>query len=463
LRGVEALIRGDFSGFNAKIKVREQELRGILLRSDVKVVLVVAYSSPSNLSDPVTSTINELLAQQNNVGDMDIFTLEVFDLKRIYGELSGHSASRNIKIEIALTEWGTIETPYRAYYGQVKVADVAGWALHGRGLLDRNLRFYRGATEVNDAMETTLGASPDRFWYFNNGITILCSSIAKKVLNGDSRNYGIFDCQGVSVVNGAQTVGVIWELARKDSTISKSDAKVLIRVISLEDCPEGFDADVTRATNTQNRIQHRDFAALDPLQQRLAREMALDGKRYAFKSGDPDPKGEEGCNIEEATIALACEINDVTIAVQAKREVGGLWRDISKPPYTTIFHEKLSARGMWRSVQISRIVSEELAVLDKREHPRGELIAVHGNRFILYRVFQDTIIRNYKDLRVSDEQVVKGVKAVTQKVFAEVVQVVQERHPAAYLATLFKNTHKCKELLSDVPVAAVAPTLFDLQ
>jgi hypothetical protein len=105
---------------------------------------------------------------------------------------------------------------------------------------------------------------------------------------------------------------------------------VQVRIISLEKCPPGFGSDVTRATNTQNEIKHRDFAALDETQLNIAREMTLDGRVYAFKSGDPDPKGEEGCTIEEAIIALACAASDVTMAVVAKREVGGLWKDIQK-------------------------------------------------------------------------------------------------------------------------------------
>jgi hypothetical protein len=151
----------------------------------------------------------EFLAQQNNVGDTEIFTLDVLDLRRIYGSLAGPSAGRDIKIQVAVSEWGKVDVPYRAYYGQVKVADVTDLAKFGKGLLARNLRFYGGSTDVNDAMGNTLANLPEKFWYFNNGITILCEHVVKTVLNGDGRDYGIFDCEGVSVVNGAQTVGVI--------------------------------------------------------------------------------------------------------------------------------------------------------------------------------------------------------------------------------------------------------------
>jgi hypothetical protein len=38
----------------------------------------------------------------------------------------------------------------------------------------------------------------------------------------------------------------------------------------------------------------------------LAVEFALDKRRYVYKSGEMDPKGDEGCSIVEATQALAC-------------------------------------------------------------------------------------------------------------------------------------------------------------
>jgi hypothetical protein len=239
----------------------------------------------------VTQLIDEFLQQQNNIGDREIFSLEVFNLQRTYSVLAGSTPRHGIKMQIGLREWATVDTPYRAYYGQMKIADVGNWAQYGKALFDRNIRFHQGNTDVNDALADTITKQPDHFWYFNNGITVICSTIEKTRLNGDSRDYGVFDCEGAYVVNGGQTVSVICETAKKDPKYLQSlDAKVTVRIISLDNCPEGFDTQIARATNTQNRIQNRDFASLDPTQQRLANEMLLDGgKRYAFKSGDEDP------------------------------------------------------------------------------------------------------------------------------------------------------------------------------
>ncbi|HKU73591.1 MAG TPA: AIPR family protein [Pyrinomonadaceae bacterium] len=445
--GIQSLIRADFSGFNEKIRKREAEMRAnLLMRSDVRVVLVPCYTSPHELAEPIQKALAIFLRRQNNVGEQDVFTLETLNLKRLYSHLTG-SASSKINLTIALSEWGKMDTPYRAFYGQVKLVDVAQWSQHGRALWARNLRFYRGATEVNDAMENTVLKDPERFWYFNNGITLLCNKVQKTLINGDARDYGIFECEGVSIVNGAQTVGVVWELNRKDPAhLGALDSRVHLRMISLENCPAEFGIDLTRATNTQNRILNRDFAALDPNQQRLAIEMSMDGRRYAFKSGDQDPKNGEGCNIVEATVALACANEDVTLAVQAKREVSQLWYDIEKPPYTTLFNEQLTAKPMWRSVLILRAVQKQLAELDKSDLIRGDWLAIHGNRFILHRVFLDPVVKNFRNPQLEEQEILAAASVATSEVLRDLSQLVQERHPNAYLANLFKNTQKCKSL-----------------
>jgi hypothetical protein len=447
LKGVEHLILPDFTGFNDKIKNREAELKSnLLFRSDVRVVLVLAYSSPSPLGSHVSAEIETFLASQNNVGDADVFGSETFDLKRLYGRLTGGTDGK-ISLQISLRDWGTIDTPYRAYYGRIPITEIASWAKHGRPLFDKNLRYFRPATDVNEAIGSTLENSPTNFWYFNNGITILCKTLDKAVIGADKHDIGLFDCTGVSIVNGAQTVGVIWELARRnEACVNGLTAWIQARMISLKDCPDGFGTAVTRAANTQNPIRHRDFAALDPEQHRLAQEMLLDQKRYAFKSGDLDPKSEDGCNIEDATVALACSNADITLAVQAKREVGQLWQDITKPPYTILFNKGLSAPTMWRAVLIMRTVEKMLGAAYKETLPRGELVAVHGNRFVLHRVFTDTVVRTYRDPATKEEDIIAAAQDSTRKILVELAELINRVYPKDYLANLFKNSQKNRDL-----------------
>ena len=119
---------------------------------------------------------------------------------------------------------------------------------------------------------------------------------------------------------------------------------IFIKIISLEGCPEGFGLNVTKKTNTQNKIDKRDFVSLDPEQERIKIELALESINYHYKRSDTTPKSDEqNYNVEEVMTSLACALENVDISVQAKREVGKLWEDISKKPYLDIINTTVTA------------------------------------------------------------------------------------------------------------------------
>jgi len=441
--GFRDLVNLRLKRFNDRVQGREKELRDALYDSQVNFVLVLAYTGTGSLSPHVTRDIEGLVSEMNTPDE--VVSYEVFDQQRIYGSVAGYAQRHSISLEIMLQEWGYVNEPYRAYYGQVDVQSIAEWwQKHGRLLFARNIRNFKGSTEVNDSLMRTLAQHPQHFWYFNNGITVLCSKIAKKPLGGPARESGVFECEGVNVVNGAQTVGIIGSLGQ---TLSEEESpRVLVRLISLEDCPEGFEKEVTRATNTQNRIERRDFAALDPNQQRLASEFLLDGKHYAYKSGDEEPEPEQGCSIVDATVALACANSDMALAVVAKREVGRLWENIENPPYTIFFNDTTSAFGVWRAVQIMRTVEATLKELAETEPPRGDMVAVHGNRLILHCVFRDPRVKGFRDEHADFEGIKRSAAEATRRVFRAMAKDVEKYYENSYLATLFKNLNKCRDI-----------------
>ena len=129
--------------------------------------------------------------------------------------------------------------------------------------------------DVNEGIVKTARFAPENFWYFNNGITILCDKLSKQPLGGSSRESGVFECEGASVVNGAETVGSILS-ALDVGPNGFHRARVSVRIIDLEKCPPSFARELTRAANTQNRIEKKDFAAQDPEQDRLKTELLLE-------------------------------------------------------------------------------------------------------------------------------------------------------------------------------------------
>ena len=339
--GFKDLIDGEFSRFNQKVVNMKDKFPEALYNAQVKFILIIAYTGTDPLSLDANRAIQDCLGDVNDPAEL--VTLKVLRLNELYKAVAGQAEGAPIRLEVLLRDWGQIDEPYLAYYGQVDAIDVATWWHdYAEGLFTPNLRKFLGSTDVNEAIMDTLREKPENFWYFNNGITIICNHIKLKPIGRGSKKSNVFECDGVSVVNGAQTVGCI---AKAYSAIPDQvrKARVLAKFISLENCPEGFAYDITRAANTQNRVERRDFVSLDEDQKRLEVDLLLVcNKKYAYKRGEEKPTPEIGCDFEEAAIALACAQSDVELAVQAKREISKFWEEIEKTPYTILFNSALS-------------------------------------------------------------------------------------------------------------------------
>lgn len=441
-QGLRDLVVTKFDRFNEKVNAREQEIYEALDTIDLRIELIFIHTGQADLSPHATRVFDDLLEEMNDVSDM--VSYQIIKQSDVYAFVTGLTADPAINLEVSMSDYGVKSDPYVAYYGQVAAEDVAAWHQeYGHRLFSKNLRKFISDSEVNQSITLTVTDDPDDFWYFNNGITVLCDKVERKPIGGSDRRTGQFSCEGVTVVNGAQTVGcVATAYARSPESVKK--ALVNARFISLEGAPDTLASEITRATNTQNKIERRDFVALDPEQERLKRELRIEnGKEYALKTGESDPDPDKGCSILEATVALACASEDPGLAVLAKREIGRLWEDISKPPYRRIFNTTVSALRLWRAVLMMRALEEAL-----RPHRKGEgrsrLIAIHGNRLILHRVFRTHASDNLDDPDLNFDAVLAAIPEEAIVIMNRMVEVVERDYASKYPASLFKNEKLCR-------------------
>jgi hypothetical protein len=442
IQGVRDLLEAKFDQFNAKMGQQQDKVFSALSDTSAKFTLVLAYTGEQALSSDVKKPFDDLLTEMNSPTEM--MSVEVLNQARLHSIVATGAVGEAVDLEIMLHQWGLVKEPYVAYYGQVAVSDIAAWGSYGVRLTSKNLRQFKGLTEINESMGKTLSANPEKFWYFNNGVTVLCDSVRKKPLGGSSTEIGTFECKGASVVNGAQTVGTIVGASQKGEG-QLSNARVLVRLISLDNCPPNFANDLTRATNTQNRIERRDFAALDPNQKRLRTELLLEcQKEYAYQSGESIPQEAVGCTLDEAAVALACAMPDVGLSVQAKREVGMLYEDIAKAPYIQLFNGGTTAKQLWHAVGTLRAIETGLREIQTGRSRKEQLIAIHGNRFVSHLVFQK--LRDGLSELPDPSEIGPRIRELTKGMLDLTIKFVSEQHSGAYPASLFKNASKCRLL-----------------
>jgi hypothetical protein len=444
--------------FNDRVRSKEAQIRTALYADrPIRMRLVTIHSAGQSTAAHVRRSVDDLVDEINN--PVGVASSEHIDQAGVYSLITAESTPIKIKLQIGLNQWGAIDRPFMAYYGRVHIGEIAQWWKdHRNFLFVQNLRVFYYSSDVNDALKKTLASEPDNFWYFNNGITVICDSVTKGLAGSLDNTVCIFTCEGVSVVNGAQTVGSIGDVIGgiPEGGGAPPQGWVQVRIISLEKCPPDFARQLTRAANLQNAVGNREFAAMDPLQYRLATDFSLDRRKYVYKSGEPEPRGDEGCSIVEATQALGCALS-VALAVQVKREIGALWASTDQPPYTDIFPQTLTTERVWRSVLIMRAIDEELQKLRSSDLPRADLIAVHMNRIILHLVYLQPEVRNLNHDGAPNSDIIAAARTVIPSVFKKVVNYMERMHQTEYPAPLSKNLSKCEKLVAnydnDSPVA----------
>jgi hypothetical protein len=141
----------------------------------------------------------------------------------------------------------------------------------GTRLFARNVRGFLGSNEINRGMETTLAQEAEYFWYYNNGITIVCDDAKKE----SSRGRDILRVTNPQVINGQQTTRTLARSVRKGPR-----ASVLVRVIRVpresHDNANSFETLVSRivsATNSQNAIRPSDLMSNDRRQIEIERQL----------------------------------------------------------------------------------------------------------------------------------------------------------------------------------------------
>jgi hypothetical protein len=165
--------------------------------------------------------------------------------------------------------------------------DIESWVFTMRGdavgamfenadirLFARNIRGFLGKKNpVNAGMLETLGEEPNRFFYYNNGVTIVCDRAEKKT----SRGRDVLQVSNPQVINGQQTTRTLASSMR-----DAAKAAVLVKVICVPR-ENGYDeliSQIVAGTNWQTAITPADLMANDRKQIEL--EAALRNRGYIY-------------------------------------------------------------------------------------------------------------------------------------------------------------------------------------
>lgn len=178
----------------------------------------------------------------------------------------------------------------RVLVGKVSVSEIGKlMQRHGDTLLEKNIRKFLGVNHnrVNQSIKQTLLDEKKRenFYFFNNGITMLCNKFSHNALMNENWHLNI---ENLLIINGGQTSKTIFHVVEENPDIDFSKTTVVLRLfeVSLDDeASHTLTTDITIATNSQTPVDLRDLRANDSKQNSLGLAVKQLGYEYLTKKG----------------------------------------------------------------------------------------------------------------------------------------------------------------------------------
>ena len=263
----------------------------------------------------------------------------------------------------------------RVCVGRMPVAEVAVLMKnHGEKLLERNIRRYLGlhGNRVNEVIRATLSSNaPENFYFFNNGITLVCDKFTYNALQqGDFQ----IKVKNLQIVNGGQSCMTILKTAEeleKNGQALPAQASVLIRLYELSSDNDDVVLQITHATNSQNPVDLKDLRANDVRQQQLEQSIQNLGYSYRRKRMDATTKATDITTGAAAEAVLA-------IWRKAPHQAKFLTREHFGKLYDTIFSESLNGAQVVIAALLYRIAENHR----RRPHDDDPLFVRYASCFI---------------------------------------------------------------------------------
>ncbi|WP_308538694.1 AIPR family protein [uncultured Pantoea sp.] len=168
------------------------------------------------------------------------------------------------------------------------LADV--YDKHGSLLLEGNVRsFLSTKVAVNKKIRNTILESPERFFAYNNGIAATAMNISIESTLDGQRLISASDFQ---IINGGQTTASLSNTRYKDKCdLSLVFVQMKLTVLEkiIEDDATKLIQDISRSSNSQNKINDADFFSTHPfhiLMERCSQKLfarAIDGSQFDTK------------------------------------------------------------------------------------------------------------------------------------------------------------------------------------
>jgi hypothetical protein len=205
--------------------------------------------------------------------------IEILDIEKIIQKLwdrikkpaAGKKSS--IKLEKMLRYDNTI-------LGVIKLRELTDFVSKNKDyVFESNIRqWMQFKTTVNKGLRETLQNNPGKFFFYNNGITIVVNDF-------EELGENIIKLYAPQIVNGAQTSNSIVDHAKRTKNMNGS---MTVTIIKADD--EQEQNNITKYRNSQNSVRGKDLVSLMDFHKSIKSQLKNCGYFYEIQAGSFDTK-----------------------------------------------------------------------------------------------------------------------------------------------------------------------------
>ena len=164
--------------------------------------------------------------------------------------------------------------------GILKLRELKEFVIKNRDyVFESNIRqWMQFKTSVNKGLRDTLQNDPEKFFYYNNGITIVVSDIEELEEND-------LILHAPQIVNGAQTSNSILDHAKRTKNMDGSMTVTIIKADNEQD-----QNNITKYRNSQNSVRGKDLVSLMDFHKSVKSQLKTYRYFYEIQAGSFDSK-----------------------------------------------------------------------------------------------------------------------------------------------------------------------------
>ena len=342
----------------AEIKTKCDEfLKG---RRDRRIIVYCHYiNNATGIYRNNEKEINNVLARFNADRQLLGFSIQVYGVKEIL-ELAREGKIQVGSESLELVNEGmysyrlednskreSLGLPKKVIVGMCNVNEFIRLQnkYHHNQLYAENIRLYLGDRgNVNKDIIATITSSESLWFpYMNNGISIICDSLAIGNTNA-AKHVQTFTLENMQIINGCQTVNALYSAKYGENTRDNfRPANVMVRIYEINPSQTDFKMNIIKATNNQNSVKSYSLMANDPIQIRIAEVLKKFNIIYDRKGEGKNIQGNQMI-ISMVNVALAYRAVYLFMA-RSLRSGLGKSRVFQKAEYDKIFNSNLLEEG----------------------------------------------------------------------------------------------------------------------